>query len=487
LSTVRRIAKNIIVLLIGQVASYTIGFFCIIYIARSLGPAGFGVLSFAIAFAGIFAVFGDIGLQQLSVREIARDKSLTSKYLANISLLKIPLAIVTFGLIALTINLMGYPRDTVIVVYLVGLSVMLGAFALVYYSIFQALEKMEYQSMGQLLSVTVILGGVFIAIKCNFSVIGFASLYLLASIIALIYCLIVIRIKFPTLIKVGARPLEFDRSFWLQAIRHALPFGLIAFLVGNYLGIDSVILSVVKGNEAVGWYNAAYKVVLALVFIPSTFFTALFPVMSKLYKSSLESLKLVYERSLKYMLILSIPIGVGITVLASRIVLQVFGVEYEASAIALQILVWNTVLIYTNSAFSFLLYSIDRQTTVVKVMVVTVIANVTLNIILIPAYSYVGASIAAVLSNLATLLMLGFILANTEYRLGLNSLKNAAKALVSCLAMFVFIRFASSINLFLLVLISALIYFSVLYIVKGFDKQDVAILKSLFTRESITT
>jgi O-antigen/teichoic acid export membrane protein len=187
------------------------------------------------------------------------------------------------------------------------------------------------------------------------------------------------------------------------------------------------------------------------------------------------------------MLILSIPIGVGITVLASRIVLQVFGVEYEASAIALQILVWNTVLIYTNSAFSFLLYSIDRQTTVVKVMVVTVIANVTLNIILIPAYSYVGASIAAVLSNLATLLMLGFILANTEYRLGLNSLKNAAKALVSCLAMFVFIRFASSINLFLLVLISALIYFSVLYIVKGFDKQDVAILKSLFTRESITT
>ena len=487
MSTVQTIAKNSIVLLIGQTTSYIGGFFYIIYIARSLGPSGFGVLSFAIAFAGVFAVFGDIGLQQLSVREIARKKSLAPKYLANISLLKIPLAILTFSLIALSINLMGYPHDTVMVVYLVGLAVILVAFALVYYSVFQAFEKMEYQSIGQLLNVTVMLGGVFIAIKYNFSVVGFAYLYLLASIIVLIYCLVVMRIKFPTLIKGGAGPLEFDRSFWLQTIRQALPFGLIAFLAGNYFYIDSVILSVVKGNEAVGWYNAAYKIVLALVFIPATFFTAIFPVMSKLSKSSLKSLKLIYERSLKYMLILSIPIGVGITLLASRIILQVFGAEYAASAIVLQILVWNTVLIYIFSAFDFLLYSIDRQATVAKVMAITLSLNVILNIILIPAYSYVGASIAAVLPNVAQLLMLVFILANTEYRLSPGSLITVAKVLVSCLTMVAFIRFASSINLFLLVLASALIYFLVLYILKGFDKQDVAILKSLFTRENITT
>jgi O-antigen/teichoic acid export membrane protein len=486
LSTVQTIAKNTIALFIGQAASYILSFFCIIYIARSLGPAGFGVLSFAIAFAGIFAVFGDIGLQQLSVREISREKSLASKYLANISLLKIPLAVVTFSLIALTINLMGYPRDTIIIVYLVGLSVILAAFTLVYYSIFQAFEKMEYQSIGQLLGTAVLLGGVFIAMKYNFSVVGFASLYLLSSTIVLIYCLTVTRLKFSAVIKGGTGPLEFDGSFWLQVIRKALPFGLIAFLVGNYLGIDSVILSAVKGNEAVGWYNAAYKVVLALVFIPSSFFAAIFPIMSKLYKSSLESLKLVYERSLKYMLILSIPIGVGITMLASRIVLQIFGVEYEASVIALQILVWSTVLIYIDGAFTFLLYSIDRQTTVVKVMIIAVIVNVILNTILIPAYSYVGASIAAVLSNVATLSTLGGILANTEYRLHLGSLINVAKVLVSCLAMLAFIRFASNINLFLLIIISALIYFLVLYVVKGFDRQDVAILRSLFARETIT-
>jgi O-antigen/teichoic acid export membrane protein len=487
LSTVQTIAKNIIFLLVGQILTYIISLFCTIYIARSLGPSGFGVLSFALAFTGIFVVFGDIGLQQLSVREIAREKSLASKYLANISLLKIPLAIITFSLIALTINLMGYPRDTVMVVYLIGLSVILTAFAMVYFSIFQAFEKMEYQSIGQLLSITVILGGIFIAIKYNFTVIGFASLYLLANIVLLIYCLVVIRIKFPTLMKGSAGYLEFDGSFWVQVIKQALPFGLIAFLVGSYLGIDSVILSAAKGNEAVGWYNAAYKIVLALVFIPSCFFVSLFPIMSKLYKSSVESLKLVYERSLKYMLILSIPIGVGITILASRIVTQVFGVEYEAAAIALQILVWSTVLIYIGSAFAFLMYSIDRQTTVVKVMAVTVTVNVILNIILIPAYSYVGASIASVISNLATLLMLGFIMANTEYRLGLGSLITAGKALLSCLVMLVFIRFASSINLFLLVSVSALIYFLVLYGVKGFDRQDIAILKRLFTRESIET
>jgi len=48
--------------------------------ARYLGAAGFGILSFALAFTGIFGVFSDLGLSTLTIREVARDKSLASKY-----------------------------------------------------------------------------------------------------------------------------------------------------------------------------------------------------------------------------------------------------------------------------------------------------------------------------------------------------------------------------------------------------------------------
>ena len=45
------------------------------YTARYLGAEGFGILSFALAFTGIFGVFADLGLRQLTVRAVARDKT----------------------------------------------------------------------------------------------------------------------------------------------------------------------------------------------------------------------------------------------------------------------------------------------------------------------------------------------------------------------------------------------------------------------------
>ena len=81
MNTIQRIAKNTGVLLVSQIASYILGFFFVMYTARYLGAAGFGILSFALAFTGIFGVFADLGLRQLTVREVARDKTLASKYL----------------------------------------------------------------------------------------------------------------------------------------------------------------------------------------------------------------------------------------------------------------------------------------------------------------------------------------------------------------------------------------------------------------------
>ena len=79
MNTVQRIAKNTGVLLASQVVSYMLGFFFVMYTARYLGAGGFGVLSFALAFTGIFGVFADLGLRQLTVREVARGESLEGR------------------------------------------------------------------------------------------------------------------------------------------------------------------------------------------------------------------------------------------------------------------------------------------------------------------------------------------------------------------------------------------------------------------------
>ena len=170
MSSVKRIAKNTGILFVSNIVSKLFGFVYTIYMARYLGAEGFGILSFALAFTGMFGVFADLGLQPLTIREIARNTELTGKYLGNIAAIKSILGIITFILIVIAINLMNYPAETVYVVYLIAFSVLMGSFNNMFYSIYQGHEKMEYFGIGNILNSSLMLLGVFIAMYFGFNV-----------------------------------------------------------------------------------------------------------------------------------------------------------------------------------------------------------------------------------------------------------------------------------------------------------------------------
>ena len=120
MNTIKTIAKNTGVLAISQVITSILGFFLLIYIARYLGEVEYGKYCFAVSFTALFIIFADLGISNLIIRELARNKGLTSEYLTNVSIIKLLLSFVAFCFIALTINLMDYPEDTIYVVYLFG-------------------------------------------------------------------------------------------------------------------------------------------------------------------------------------------------------------------------------------------------------------------------------------------------------------------------------------------------------------------------------
>jgi O-antigen/teichoic acid export membrane protein len=485
MSTVQRIAKNTTVLMIAQVASYLLGFFCMMYTARYLGAAGFGILSFALALTGIFAVFGDLGLQPLTTREIARNKSLAPKYLANVTLMKVILVVITFALIALSTNLMGYPAETIKVVYLLALSVIFAAFTQMFYAFFQAFERMEFQAIGQMLNAALLLGGVIIVIKLNFSIIGFASLYAIASAIALVYSFAVMKLKFSNSASAAAaKAIEFDWSFWKPTIKEALPFALSTIFITVYYWISSVMLSFMKGDAVVGWYNAAYRMVLVLLFIPTAWGSAIFPVMSKFYITSRDSLRFPFEKSFKYLTILAIPIGVGTTLLAQRVILAIFGAEYINSIIALQILVWSAVFIFMGATFGNLFSSLNRQRIITKITGICVTLNVVLNLILIPKYNLTGASIATVATEFLALALLfswglkiGYGIPKKEFA------STIIKVLISSALMAIFIIYFHNLSLLALVPSAAFLYFVVLYVTRGLDKEDIDLVRRAVGRQ----
>jgi O-antigen/teichoic acid export membrane protein len=475
MNTLQKITKNVSVVFISQIVSYLLGFFTIIYIARYLGAGGFGIISLALSLSAIFGVFVDMGLNTLMVREIARNKSLSDKYISNSSVMKVILAFLTFGLLALAVHIIGYSQLISNIIYLITLSVIITSFSGILTSLFQANEKMEYFSVSNILASVILLFGTLIGIYFGFTITYFALLYIISSLVVFIYNLIIYLSKFSYI------KLEIDLSFWTPTLKEAWPFGVI-FLSGMlYTYVDSIMLSILKGVEAVGWYSAAYRFMYIALLLPNAINMAIFPVMSKLYaNSSKNNLTLLYERYFKYMIIIAIPIGLGTTLLAKDLILLLYGTGYTESIIALQILVWAIVFTFAGAAYVQLLQSINKQMIVTKISLVCLVINIILNLILIPHYSYVGASIATVITEV---ILVNYIIYMT-YKLGYGIsyktvLNDLVRVLLAAAVMSLFIWYFIEFNFFILLILGTIIYFISLYIVRGIDDVDMGILKGI--------
>jgi len=472
MNTVQRIAKNTGVLFTSQVISKLLGFFFIMYTARYLGAEGFGILSFALAFTGIFGIFSDLGLRPLTVREVARDKSLASKYLGNITVMKLILVVITYGLIALTINLLDYPEQTIKVVYLIALSIIFNAFSQMFYSIFQACEKMEYQSLGQILNSALMLSGALFAISQGLSVIFFAYIYFLVSGVVLGYNFVISTWKF-------VKPkVEVDWSFWKPTIKRALPFAISGIFLMIYFWIDRVMLSLIRGNAVVGYYSAAYNLVNALTLIPSAFVISIYPLMSNYFKTSKNSLNKLYQHSVRYMYILGLPIATGTVLLSRRIIYIVYGSEFMPSAYALNVLILAGFFVFVDIVLGKMLLSINRENVNMINAGVGAVLNVILNLLLIPKMSLIGAAVATVVTEFYFFLVASYFISKAQYKIKFS--KIIPKPLLAAFGMGLFIHYFNQASLSLLISVSALIYFAILYSSKYLSDDMVLIKKALF-------
>jgi O-antigen/teichoic acid export membrane protein len=475
MSTARTIAKSSVLLLVGQIVSLGIAAAYGIVLARYLGVTGFGLLSTAIAFTSVFTPFTSLGLSTLATREVARDKSLASKYLDNLIIIEIALASGTFCLIALAAYVLRYPQETITLIYVLALSVVCAGFTGVFYSLFQAFERMEYQSLGLILSTGATFAVVMWGITARSGVVWFAFAYFVGSLAVAIYSLTVYSTKF------SLPHIEVDLKFWRRILPEALPFALTGLFTTIYFYIDSVLLSVMRGAEAVGWYNAPYRLIMVLLFIPTVISTAVFPAMSRFHATANDSFRLIYKRYFKYMAIVSVPLGIGTTLLAGQIITLIFGVAYGNSAIALQILIWATVFIFLTAAFLRLFETSNRQMIVTKIAAVGMVENVTLDVILIPRFSYVGASIATAATELTVLLLCVFVSSRITYPLSKKDAAGLVKIGAASVLMGLLIVCLGNLNL-LSVFPAVLLYFTVLYLIRVVDKEDIAMFRSILRR-----
>ena len=471
MNTIQRIAKNTVALLVAQFVTAISGLALSIFIARNLGDVIFGKFSFAFAFVAIFAIFLDLGYNTLLIREVARDTSQASKYLNNVLSMRALLSIIIFALIAVTVNLMGYPTDTKNVVYLLGIYTLIVSTSSVFKVIFRAFEKMEYEVVITILASIIKVSFGLLVLFLGYGLIELALVFIFSSIFEVLLSFLVCRKEF-------VKPkIELDFEFWRNTIRFALPLGITGLSLLMYTRIDSVMLSAMKGDAVVGWYNAAYDLVLGLKPIPQLFMNALFPLMSSYFVSSNESLKIVFEKSFKYLFVLGLPISLGITLLADKFILLFYGQQFSNSIIALQILAWDMILYTLWFNASFILIVVNKQKLWAIVAMLTALINIILNLILIPSLSYVGAALSTIIAeSLCVILVYYFVLAETKTTINYIDL---TKISFSSLIMGIFVHIFREFNLILVIFSAAILYFFMLLLMRTFSEEDINLLKQL--------
>ena len=476
MSTARRIYKNTMYLGIAEVVSKVLQFLIMLYAARLLSQEHFGKFSFALSLSFIAIVLADLGIDSLLVREISRDKNHSSKYFVNAFSIKVILSVITFFIIIAVLNMLNYPSDTRKIVYIIWAFTILSTFTELFYSIFRAFEMMLYDAFLKILRMGILTFASLYVLFKGYGVFIFSYTFVFVEAIIVLTALLIALKKFVKF------EIAVDYLFIKSLLKKALPFGL-SFIFGSaYFYIGSVMLSKIRGDAEVAVFGAAYNIALALLFIPTVYTNAIYPVLSRYYNESKAELKILYEKSFKYLYIIGIPISLGIFMLADRIVFFLYGSKYSASIIALQIISLYLFLKFINFLLGIILSSLDKQNKRMLGQGITAGFSILLNLFLIPIIGFVGAALSTLITEILLFIVYYLFVSKSWYFY--NFLKILPRPIISVIAMALFIKF-TNFGLAATILLSGLVYFMILLALRTLDKEDYEIIKKVFKNEKL--
>ncbi len=460
----RKIAYNTIISAGARIIGLALSLIVVGFITRYLGQDGFGYYSTILAFLFFFTVLADLGLYSICLREISRPQADKEKIASNAFTLRFFAGLFVFILSPLIIYFFPYPDQVKVGVLIGAVGFWLMSNQQVLIGVFQKYLRMDKVVIGELIGRLVQLGLVIFFIKQGFGFLFIVSALVGGSLVNFILVFFFsqkyIHISF-----------EFDFKFWRSLLKESLPLALAIVFTMVYFKIDTIMLSLMKPVADVGIYNLAYKFLESLLFFPAMFVGLMMPLMSEFAFSAREKFKQITQKTLDILLIFIIPMIVGVIFISKEVVVLIAGQDFILSAGVLNILIIAAGIIFLGVLFSNMIISLKKQKNLTYIYGVGVIINLIANFIFIPKYSYYGAAWTTLLTELVvTVLML---IALSRILDKLPSFKLFFKSLLAGLMMILVFFFLSSWPLFILIILSTLVYFCFLYLIGGFSIKEI--------------
>ncbi len=473
-STARSVASNTLYLSLAQGIRIVLGLVLILYIANRFGVVWQGKFSILLAFLNIFQVMASFGLPRLITRDVARDYALSNRYfwggLIGQGATTVVFALAMFVIVAF----LPYPADTKAMLNLAILTLPLFTAYSVAAALLRAYERMIYLVYAEVLSSAAQVALALTVLARSESVMALAVIRIGGLALAAVLVLIAIW-------RTGrlGRP-QIDLPFAGHLLRASADlFGIAAF-DAILQRLDVLLLSVLAGEAAVGIYDAAFQLIKVVMTLIMSFTDAAYPVLSRLYIQSRDRFALATGKALQYGLIALLPLAVGATALAPRIIAFLYHrPDYAPAANILAILSWALLVYLVQMLLTRVLIASDRA----RVSLWTTVLMVSIGALLIVGLTYWLGAVGTAL-GLGMMYALGAMFAwwaSRDYHFVFN-IGCLARPALAAAVMGTLLYFLPILPLWLAIPLGAAVYLGIAVLTGVFDRGDIQVLRALVRR-----
>jgi len=378
--------------------------------SRYLGPEGFGQYSTAVAFVGLFRLLPDLGMSYASTIAISRERSLASSLIGNLLGFQALLSVVT---LALCLSIGGARFEGVIWIAVVVLAVdmLLKGAQFTLRWLLKGFERFDVEAAALLAERVLLLGVGAVVLMLGQGVIAFVLVFAFVRLpaVAGLFAWVHRRI-------LPLRP-RAELALWGELLRKGLPFAYAGAVITAFFQIDQVMIEQMRGSLEVGWYSVPARVLEGLTTLPRIIGYALIPTMAALFPHSPGAVTDLYRRGLRYLLLVGLPISAFGMIASEPFMVLLSGEEYRPSAVAARVLLPAALFMFLSNFGETTLACVNRWRTIVAISTVTLVLNVSLNLLWIPEHGYEGAAWSTLLTEFCYFALTAFSLHRYGHRL----------------------------------------------------------------------
>lgn len=404
----RKILQQTSWLFLAQVISRVISFFYVIFLARNLGVSDFGLYTTALVYFYFFSAIVDFGFNRFLIREVAKSRSKIVELFSSISLFRLTLTSLVYALFALTLYFFDPDKSRVNISLLLVLAILPQTLGQTIDSIFIAIQKLQLSATSILAASLVAAVSGVVLVGAGFGPTGAAVAFILGQLIyslTLLYLLQKLNIKFLSYVTLPILKRIISGSFF---------YGILIILGLIYFRIDILLLSYLKGNFDTGIYGAGYRFLEVALIIPTALSTVIFPHFSRLNKEKSRDLFKLYKKSVLLLLALSFFIALAFWMILPGFI-KIFLPSYALSIDVVKILALSIPFFFISSLQATFLMSCEKLLNhLIGASIFMICFIVSLNLILIPKYSFVGAAWVTVISETMVVLIFSVLIKKTK-------------------------------------------------------------------------